>query len=375
MERSYFPLGLATDRSFCNRVQERKQLRMNISAARHTLIISPRRYGKTSLVLYTLKNMRIPHVHIDLFMTIDAQSIQTEILNGIKILINKILPKYEQAIIALGKWIKKLQLKLKVGTDGVGIELLPVEKNNATVTIKSALMLLEKILASKDKQAVLFIDECQEIGQVAADQGIEGAIRHVAQMTEHLQLIFSGSNRRLLAKMFNDSARPLYKLCERMTIDRIHEKDYTTFIQKVAKEQWNIALPQDIIEIIYALTERHPYYMNLLCGRTFLEFSDHVPVATSDVVAIWRQLCEEEKPVAARELGELSELQRRILWNVANGHNYELSSQESLRRLKASSGAVSKALGVLLVKDYLLQDESSHYRLLDPFIRTLLESR
>ena len=43
-----FPLRVAVDR-FCNRVEERQTLKRNIAEKRPTVLISPRRYGKSSL--------------------------------------------------------------------------------------------------------------------------------------------------------------------------------------------------------------------------------------------------------------------------------------------------------------------------------------
>jgi AAA+ ATPase superfamily predicted ATPase len=52
---NYFPTHLALGHAFCNRKQELKQLRYNIEGINPVLIMSPRRYGKTSLALNTLE--------------------------------------------------------------------------------------------------------------------------------------------------------------------------------------------------------------------------------------------------------------------------------------------------------------------------------
>jgi len=57
--------------------------------------------------------------------------------------------------------------------------LLSQISNNA-----EALLILDGVLQKKSQQAVLFIDEVQEIEKIALNQGIEGAIRHVAKKTD-----------------------------------------------------------------------------------------------------------------------------------------------------------------------------------------------
>ena len=58
--KNIFPQGLALGDNFCNRFNERKYLQNNIQSIRPTLIMSPRRYGKTSLVLYVLNELKFP---------------------------------------------------------------------------------------------------------------------------------------------------------------------------------------------------------------------------------------------------------------------------------------------------------------------------
>lgn len=42
-----FSRGVADGLGFCNRSSEKRQLAINIKNMTHTLLISPRRYGKT----------------------------------------------------------------------------------------------------------------------------------------------------------------------------------------------------------------------------------------------------------------------------------------------------------------------------------------
>jgi uncharacterized protein len=196
---------------------------------------------------------------VDLFVAMDEAEIEREILDGVKKLINKIIPVHEKIMKILKEQIKKLKLKLLVGSDGVSFEFYTTDKKESANNIKSALILLEHVLAASKKNAVFFIDECQEIGEVAASKGIEGAIRYVAQESIYLNFVFSGSNRHMLDQMFNDSARPLYKLCDTVLIERIHEEDYWAFIQKMSVQKWGEKLSEAVLNKILELTERPPY--------------------------------------------------------------------------------------------------------------------
>lgn len=97
---------------------------------------------------------------------------------------------------------------------------------------------------------MLLIDEFQEVERVAKNQGIEGAMRYVAQETESFAIIFSGSKRSLLKSMFHDRNKPLYRLCDEIVLDRIGENDYFDFVNKFAKKKWRQPIPPETFHYI-----------------------------------------------------------------------------------------------------------------------------
>ena len=232
--KNYFPLKHAKGKAFCNRVTERKKLYSDIKSSQHVLLVSPRRFGKTSLVLYTAEEHNIIYERVDLFVAIDHRAIEELILKGCKSLINKLFTKIERGIDIIKNYFKNVKLKWIVGSDGVNIEIIPEKGIDSITSILETLKLVESVLKKINKPAILFIDEFQEIGKLAKGRGIEGAIRHVAEQTEYLTFVFSGSNRHLLRQMFDDRNRPLYNLCERINLSQISANSYKPFLNKIA---------------------------------------------------------------------------------------------------------------------------------------------
>jgi len=147
----YFPLGIAKGAAFCNRVKERKRILQNIKKAQHTVVISPRRYGKSSLVLYTLDENNFLYSRVDLFVAVNAKTIENQILEGVKSLIKKTSNTPEQALDWITTYIKTLKSKWIIGTDGVNLELIPDKESDPATNIKEALKLLEFFLQKKKK--------------------------------------------------------------------------------------------------------------------------------------------------------------------------------------------------------------------------------
>lgn len=370
-QENYFPLGIAKGEAFCNRVLERKKIIKNIEKGQHTVLISPRRYGKSSLVLASLEETSLAYERCDLFVAVSAEKIEEQILKGVKNLLKKVCTVPEQAVSYIKNYIKDLKSKWIVGTDGISIELIPEKNSDPANNIMESLQILENVLAKKKLEAVFFIDEFQEIGVIANGNGIEGAIRSVAQESQSLRFIFSGSNRHILENMFDDRASPLYMLCDRISVERIHAEDYILFLNKISIKTWKKKLDESVVAEIFNITERHPYYMNVLCGKIWENAENKLPKLES-INELWKDYILQEESKVAKDLSNLNISQKKILIAIAHGATKDLTSKETLYQFNLSSGAISKSLKLLEEKDYINKNKNGEYFIVDPLIKASL---
>ncbi len=363
-----FPLGLAKDDYFCNRVTETKQLIANIQSHTHTVLISPRRYGKTSLAYRAISQCGLPFVKVDLYMTTDHNDIARTIIKGINGIIEQVTGVTEKILANIKGYLKTIKPTLAVGSDGIKLKLEASDTKHAPDNICEALLILNAILEKKNQKAALLIDEFQEIESIAPDQGIEGAIRHVAQETSHFALIFSGSKRHLLKSMFNDRNKPLYRLCEEIALERISADDYKPFINTFAKATWHKILPIDTLNELMICTERHPYYLNALLRSVFAQ--SHLPTA-NHVQQLWLNLAEKKRNDLLAETSTLTTTHRKLLLAIANGQNTALTSKAFLSEMKLAGSSAARGLQDLLDEDFI-EKLGDHYRLVDPLLKTVL---
>ena len=372
MKYETFPLGLAIGEYFCNRGEERELLRNNITHNRHTLITSPRRYGKSSLVTFVLKTEKTPYTKIDFFVALNAKTIEEQLLAGIEEILTKTSSKVEHVIKEIKDYLVTSQWT--VGIKGLGITLIPKEGSDTALNIKEALQALEHYLAKKKKKAILFIDEFQELGLLPGAKPIEGAIRNVAQESQHLTFIFSGSNRHILANMFDDRSRPLYMLCSRIAVDRISEKHYVDFLNKFSIKTWGKKLPISICNEIFRVTERHPYYMNVICNYLWGNHkNDSIPPASKFVMKYWKEYAQTEKFRVAREVSNLSFGQKNVLAAIANGFVFELTSRKFQQKVNLSGSSLVKILKNLEEGDFIGKKNDNTYFIIDPLLKFSLQ--
>ena len=365
-QRDYFPLGVAEGIAFCNRENETELLIDNLKNGKHTLLVATRRYGKSSLALHALQLSGLPYVEIDFYMASDEKVVESYILSGVIELIGKTFGPVEKIINSIKKYLKNLKPKLDIATSSFKLELTVDHLIDPATNVKEALLLLEKLLEEKKKQAVLLMDEFQTVGLIAQGKGIEGAIRHVAQKTKYLTILFSGSNRRLLSMMFEDEARPLYKLCWRMQLKKILPEHYEKHLQKAALSAWKSELDAHVLNEILSLTQTHPYYVNKLCDRLWLYYKTKPP-SLGDVSTTWIELVEEEKSDAIKEILQLSPSQKAVLSQIAKKGAY-MTSKKNILALKMPGSSIMAALAGLEEKD-IIEKEGGKYYIINPVIR------
>ncbi|MBA2650001.1 MAG: MarR family transcriptional regulator [Legionella sp.] len=367
--RNMFPLGKAYGKAFCNRFNETKKLVGNIESGKHTVLVAPRRYGKSSLCEHAFEQLNFSWSKIDFHLAINETDAERILINGVIELIGKSIGSVDKLIHIIKKQAKKLQPKFAFGSEYMKLELAISNDSSPAENIVEALLILEKLLKEKNKQAVFLLDEFQEIGRMKDGRAIEGAIRHVAQETQHLAFIFCGSNPHLLNTMFEDERRPLYKLCRKIVLDRIGVDHYEPHLNQVSQALWGSKLETEVFNKVMELTERHPYYVNYLCDALCSDCENKPTIA--DVEKSWETVVEEERSDLIKDFSSLSSNQRRVMIQIANHGGLNIFSSEVAKNMDISVNSISRAISTLIEKDYT-EKTRSEYRLIVPAYKQLL---
>lgn len=374
MKRDRFPLGIATGEDFCNRVEERQHLTSNITAGRHTLLLAPRRYGKTSLTLKVLEDVmagdsKTASVAADFLVAHDISSVQATLLDAVGRITADVLPLHTRAIQTLGRFFSSLKPEVVVSESGAKVRFTP--GTGGTQSVMEALEGLDKIAAEKEVRAVVVMDEFQQIGTLSEGKIIEAAIRHAVERARHTSYVFSGSNRHTLSRAFDDDTRPLFHVCDQLVVPRIDADDYISFLQTAAKEAWGKPMAVEAIDAILTATARHPYYVNLLCSRLWRRPAPPTPVPIEEE---WTAYVMQEPSWHASEVSQLSPNQRAVLAALAAEPTSKPTSREFLSRVRLANASCAQAVETLTQRDLVFRDETGFFRILDPALERYLAS-
>jgi AAA+ ATPase superfamily predicted ATPase len=367
---NYFPTYLAQGKAFCNRKEELSRIIYDLKGNTPILLISPRRYGKTSLALKAFEQIKWPYAHVDLYKALNAEDIEKFILNGIGKLLGTLESAPKKLLHLVSDFFSSMQIKVVLEKAGIQLEFNQRKQTAPDIILKS-LEKLHELAKKKKKNVILYLDEFQVMAEVINNNSIEAAIREAAQKSTHVAYVFSGSNRHLMEQMFYDRNKPFYKLCDQIKLDRISEKEYEKYIQIASKRTWRKKITKDALEKIFELTESHSYYVNKLCS---LLWQRNKPPTPNEILSTWHNFVLENKSLIERELALLSINQRKLLIFLASIEKTdELFSKQLTQQINLSSSSIQRAIEPLIEKDYVYIDETKFYRILDPLIKDVLK--
>lgn len=364
----YFPEGIALGDAFVNRKKEREHLINRIKANKHTVLMAPRRYGKTSLVMKVAQEMDMPYASIDLLAAYSAEYVRDQIVDKAGLLAINLSPSLHKAKEKLFTIFRQMKPEIAIGA--FGQKLTMSLSASPLHDITEILLKLDETAKYFQKRAVIFLDEFQQISQLKHFNSIEASIRHAVERSEYISYVFSGSNRQLLQQMFGEYGRPLYRLCQTINLERMQEQHYYAYLQDLSAKRWLAKLPAPVIEQIFRHTELHTFYMNVLCQ--LLWETDQIP-DLEKVDFIWHNYVKTQRQIISHDVMGLSPNQRKVLTALAKEPAKEIQSSDFTAPIKISASSSQQAIEVLLHKDLVYKREDDYYCVLDPAMRYYLD--
>ena len=364
----YFPEGIAQGKAFINREDECDHLIKRIKSCKHSVLIAPRRYGKTSLVTKVASEMGIPHCSIDLLAAYSEEYVRDQIVGKVGRLVFELLPPVKKATSKLINIFK--QMKPEISLSALGQKLSLNLSSQPLQDITEVLLKLDETAEYFKKRAVIFIDEFQQISQLKKHSSIEASIRHAVERSENITYIFSGSNRHLLQQMFGDQGRPLYRLCQIVTLDRMKKNAYRKHLQRLAGIKWGKVLPDGVLARIFTHTELHPYYMNVLC-QVIWERDDIV--SSEEIDNLWYNYVKSQRYIISHDVMTLSVNQRRIITALAKSPVMEIQSAKFTTPLKISASSAQQSVEKLIRSSLVYKDADGFFHVLDPAMKYYLD--
>lgn len=364
MEAPFIFGRIATDENFTDREKETEHLVNNFESLINTVIISPRRWGKSSLVhraadiaMRADKNIRI--CTIDLFNVKTEEQFYTVLARN---LIQGTSSRWEEAVENAKKFFSRLVPKISVGA-GPGNEIsIDFDWEEMKSNPDEILDLSERIAEAKGVKIVVCIDEFQNIAEFEDPLFFQRRLRAHWQRHKKVSYCLYGSKRHMMMEVFTDSSMPFYKFGDIFFLNKIDTEHFIPFIIERFSSTGK-SITEEACRKIVKLADNHPYYVQQLSQLSWLRTSGQCDVET--VVKAHLSLVEQLSLLFSNLMETLTFQQTCYLHALIAGEKSITSAETMYRYHISSATAASRSLKTLIKKD-ILDSKSGEISFQDP---------
>lgn len=372
METPFIFGKIATEKNFTDRETETANLVQSFTSLINTIIISPRRWGKSSLVNKAAKlameqDRKLRICHVDLF------NVRNEV-HFYSLLAQKVIAatstKWEEAVESAKSFFSHLVPKISIGSDPTNEVSIDFDWESIKQNPDEVLDLAEKIAKKKGVKIVICVDEFQNISEFADPDYFQKKLRSHWQQHQNVAYCLYGSKRHMMMEVFTNSSKPFYKFGNLMFLEKIDTPCLVEFFNTRFSETGK-TITEDAANLIVKLVDNHPYYAQQLAQLSWLRTKDvcDVEIVREAHAALVEQLSllfvTITETLTTQQLNYLNALiaGEKAISSTDVMHRYQISSTTSIARSKAA-----------LIKNDILDIKAGEISFQDPIYAYWLKS-
>ncbi|HSL23796.1 MAG TPA: hypothetical protein VK886_19845 [Vicinamibacterales bacterium] len=349
--------------AFADRIDELDRLVADLADAQKVFLISPRRYGKSSLIrraLAALERRGLLAVEVN----VASYSSYLAFLEGFARAVAAAQTPWDRARAWLREAMGSVRPEVRLEPDARGGQLavsFPTVHSTRDVErlAPDVFELPGRLAAARGRRAVVALDEFQAIG--GFDGGtVEHALRAAIQRQRDVGYVFAGSEPTLMERMLGPK-RPFYKAGPVMRLGRIPPEEFAAFLDaRFARS--GVKPDEGVGAAIVELAGNTPYDVQRLAHETWddVRAERRRRVTQDDLHRTLRRLLSQHETMFEELWQRLTLVQRATLRAVVLNDGRELLSADVRARFRlGGTSTVQAALAALARQDLIARDENT----------------
>lgn len=352
--------SVATGDRFIDRRIEIKTLRECIKSGQNVTLYSPRRFGKSSLILECFRRLGKDFitVYLDFYKVNNISDLAEKIIEATASAAYK---KSELLVKDMKDFFKSLRPVVNITSEGIAISIkgFDIERD-----LEEAFRFPQLVAEKKKRRLVFAMDEFQRIAYLDGDM-LERMMRSEIQLQNKVSYIFSGSKVHLLKEMFESGDKPFFQSTKIMTIDYIPKNEFTRYI-KTEFKRTKVNLSDELIEQIVDICGGHPQRTKQLCFEVWNHIALDNPVNSIEGLnKIIKMMIKNDDYLSELWSSIKSPIQRKLLIGISNESFEQPFSTDLLKKYDLESAShVQRAM-----KSLENQGIIQHRTIVDPFFK------
>jgi len=364
-----FKYGIVlNDDAFCNRVEEIKFLKSQITNGYSTWLFSPRRYGKTSLVEKVFRETSTAIcIFVDLYNIKSLDDFSRKYSN----ILARELFNWKDDVKTLTRNLSNTFRNLSPGVsfDGFGNPSfsLNVKKVEQQADIETILEIPNIISNKRNLRICIAFDEFQEINRI--EPFLLNWMRSSFQRHQNVSYIFLGSKQSMMEDIFASIRSPFYEFAVKMNLSLISRKDLFNFIRKKFN-QYKVPINENTIDDILDKSGCHPHYTQYFASVVFDLIKSGYDQLADDFPLTWlNKVLLPQTDIFQNIFDQLTNAQRATIQALSVIKNIGIYSDEAkqIYNLPVSS-TITEALKALQKKAIIIK-QGDEYIISNPLFK------
>jgi hypothetical protein len=359
--------------AFVDRVAELDRLIADLGAAQKVFLISPRRYGKSSLVRHALAAMSRRGA-LTVEVTVSSFSSYVAFLEGYARALVAAESRWDRARAWLLEVIRSTRPEIRLAAKADPIASLTVafphvkSERDISRLAQEVFALPARLADARRRKVIVALDEFQAIA--AFDGGsVEHAMRAAVQHQRDVGYVFAGSEPSLMERMIGPR-RPFYKAGPVIRLDKIPADEFAAFIEARFNRS-GIRPEPGLGAAVVELAGNLPYDVQRLAHETWddVRAAGRRRAGLDDLHQALLRLLAEQQTLFEALWQRLTLQQRAVLRAVVLQDGRELLSADVRDRHRlGGASTVQTALAALLRDDVITRDRH-RYAVVDSLLK------
>ena len=371
MESKPFIFGVATSGdNFTDREKETARLLSNFQHGVNTVLISPRRWGKTSLVQKVCRltqSDKLKIVYLDIFSCRSDGDFYNAFAAAV---LKQTSSKWDEWVENAKLFLSRISPRISLGPDPMSDFSISLELNPKSDDIDEILQLPERIAQKKGINIVVCIDEFQQIAEFKDSKMFQKRLRSVWQLQKSVSYCLFGSKMHLMNELFEKRNLPFYKFGDAVYLPKISTSDWVKYICG-RFEATGKHISKELAEKICRTVDNHSSYVQQLAWLVWIQTKE---VATDqNFEDAFQDIVDQNTPLFEKQTESLTTYQMNFLRAIVNGVHKEFTTQEVLQKYQLGSSANVSTVKRALIKKELIETEKQQVIIPDPVMRIWLK--
>ena len=359
-----FIYGMSVDGShFTDRELETQRLKLNFEHGVNSILISPRRMGKTSLVkkvMNQIDNTAIKVVYMDIYKCRTEYEFYEKYASTI---IQATASKVDKMIETAKEFIMSIVPKVIYSPEPNTEFALSLGINPSSNTPEEILNLPERIALKRGIEIVVCIDEFQQIGEMPDTLTVQKTLRSVWQHHKHTSYCLFGSKQHMMKNLFQSRKMPFYQFGDMFFIKRIPTEKWVPFIVSRFADSGK-AISPELAQKICDAVDNYSSYVQQLAWNVFAVSG---PVVTEqDVQDGFEATMAQSVSLFVEQTANLTSYQLNLIRAICQGFHQDFGSKEVTNRFALGTKSNLAKLKKALVEREIIEITESGCYIADP---------